>query len=123
MANETTLVGSLSNVRSGISISESLSLSITQSGTANFVNTQSLSTTTAAITMGGVTSPGYVMLKNLDTTNTISIGLATPVTTGPGNAMFTLLPGEACIFPTRQTTIYAIASAATPQLGVLVISL
>jgi hypothetical protein len=63
------------------------------------------------------------MFKNLDATATISIGLATPVTTGPGNAFLTLLPGEAFPVGTRQTTIYAIASAGTPQLAVEFFSL
>lgn len=123
MANETTLVTSLSNTRSGVTVTEAASLSITQAGSANLSNVQTLSTTTAAINFGGVTSPGYISFKNIDPTNTISIGLVTPVTTGPGNAMFTLLPGEPCAFPTRQTVIYAIASAGTPQLAVTIASL
>jgi hypothetical protein len=58
MANETTLVASLSNTEAESAFLKAVSLSITQAGTANFANVQTLSTTTAAISLGGVTSPG-----------------------------------------------------------------
>ena len=96
---------------------------INQVGTNSIGNVQNIGTTTEAIVLGDVTTIGYLMLINLDATNFVSVGLATPVTTGPGNAFAKLLPGEFCIIPTRQTVIYALADTAACDVFVVAIEL
>lgn len=96
---------------------------ITQVGTNSIGNVQNIGTTTEQIIYGDVTTIGYLMIQNLDATNFVSIGLATPVTTGPGNAFAKLLPGEFLIIPTRQTTVYALADTAACDVMVTAVEL
>ena len=120
MANETTLTVGLANTRSGVTVSGSVSLSITQSGTNNLANIQNIGTTTEALVFGDVTTIGYLMVKNLDATNYVELDLNTPVA---GTAFAKLLPGEGCVIPTRQTTIYGKANTAACDCLVLLCEL
>ena len=96
-------------------------LSITQVGAQKIANVQIVGTTTEALVLGDVTTIGYLALTNLDATNFVQIGLATPV--DASNAFCKLLPGESALIPTRQTTIYALADTASVNLDVLAIEL
>lgn len=117
MANEIGLSGGLSVVISGSTVRGQCSLSINQAGTESIQNVQTIGTTTEALNLGDVTTPGYLFVKNLDATNFIRIGLVTAVTSG--NAFLTLLPGEGVPVCTRQTVIYAIADTAPCDLLVI----
>lgn len=107
-------------VENGVTTSTSASLAVTQATNAVFENNQTATTTTAAISLGGISTPGYMFVKNLDATNFVQIGLVTAVTSG--NAMFKLLPGEFCFFPTRETTIYVLADTASCVIKTIVAS-
>ena len=107
MANEISFSASLALVQTGLSLRGEGSGTATIAGNTGIATVQNIGLTTEAIAMGDVATPGYLFVKNVDPTNTIRIGLATPVTSG--DAMITLLPGEFAFIPTRQTTIYAIA--------------
>lgn len=91
------------------------SFTLTQVGTDNIGNVQSVGTTTEALTLGDVTTIGYLFLKNQDATNYVEISLTTPV---GSEAFIKLLAGECAFFPTRQTTIYAKANTAAVDLFV-----
>lgn len=80
---------------------------ISQSGTGNQGSTQTIGTTTEAIALTDIDDLGYIYVENIDATNFVMIGLVTPVSAS--NAFAHLLPGEFCLVPTRQETIYAIA--------------
>lgn len=120
MANETQLQASLSNTRSGSTITGASSISITQTGTANIANMQTIGTTTEALLIGDITDLGYVFVKNTDVTNFVMIGITTAVTSA--NAMITLLPGEFAVFPTRLEVIYALADTAACAVQVVALS-
>jgi hypothetical protein len=110
MSNAITLSISASNALSGGgAITGASGNSITQVGTNNIGNVQNIGTTTEALTFGDVTTIGYLFVKNLDATNYVEFDLNTPVST---TAFAKLLPGEAMLIPTRQTTIYGKANTA-----------
>lgn len=83
---------------------------ITQAGTNNINNVQNIGTTTEQLTFGDVTTIGYLCVTNQDPTNFVLVSLVTPAIAA--TAFAKLLPGEGCIVPTRQTTVYAIADTA-----------
>lgn len=115
MANNITLNASLSVSGTGIAITgQSNPSAFAQAGSNVLEETVTLSTTTSTVPIGGIVSMGYLFIKNLDATNNVRIGLTSPVSAG--NAFAELKPGEGFVLPTRQTTIYAIAVAATPQI-------
>lgn len=121
MANNITFSGSLALSGTGIAMSGSGSGTATQVGTNAIEETTSLSTTTSQISIGSIVNMGYLFVKNMDTTNNVRIGLATPV--NAGNAFAELKPGEFCVVPTRQTVIYAIAAAGTPEILAVAVEL
>ncbi|NDD39908.1 MAG: hypothetical protein EB082_16120, partial [Verrucomicrobia bacterium] len=63
MANEITLTASLSLAKTGQNLTGSVSgLSITQSGSTNIANVQTVGTTSEQLSLGDVSSPGYLFL-------------------------------------------------------------
>jgi hypothetical protein len=88
--------------------------SITASGLGNQVTTQSVGTSTEQLVLTDIDDLGYLYVENLDATNFVMVGLVSPVSSS--NAFTTLLPGEFCLVPTRQETIYAIADTAACNL-------
>lgn len=120
MANEISLQALLTTSKNGVTISGSVSKAITQTGDQAIGNVQIIGTATEALVLGDVTTIGYIYLKNMDATNFVSFGLNTPVA---GDAFCKLLPGEAAVIPTRQTTIYAIADTAPVNVNVVAVEL
>lgn len=121
MANEITLSASLSIVKSGVSIAGTVSgLAVTQAGDQSIGNVQNIGTSSEALTIGDVTTIGYLFLKNLDATNYVEFDLNNPVST---TAFCKLLPGEGALIPTRQTTIYGKANTAAVNVHVVAIEL
>lgn len=121
MANETNISAQLTCTKSGQTVSGSGNLPITMAGDQPFSNVQPIGTSTEVIDLGSVSTIGYLWLKNQDDTNFVQIDLATPVTSG--SAFCKLLPGEFCMVPTRQTTIYALADTAEVNLAVVAVEL
>lgn len=111
MANEITLTAALSIIKNGISIAASVTKQVTQAGSGFASIEQEIGVATERL--GGasgftdIDDLGYLFIKNLDATNFVMIGLATPVTAG--DAFAVLLPGEAWCGPCRQETIYGLA--------------
>ncbi|NBR87386.1 MAG: hypothetical protein EB141_13335 [Verrucomicrobia bacterium] len=122
MANEITLTASLSLAKTGQNLTGSVSgLSITQSGSTNIANVQTVGTTSEQLSLGDVSSPGYLFLKNLDATNFVVFDLNNPAVAS--TAFCTLLPGEGAVIPTRRTAIYAKADTASCNVFVEMLSL
>ena len=111
MANEIQISASLNISKNGATFTGTGTINVTQSGNPSIANLQAVGTTTEALSIGDITAVGYVFLKNIDATNFVQVGLATPVT--DADAMITLLPGEFALFPTRLETIYAKANTAS----------
>ena len=122
MANEISLTAGLSVVKSGQSISGILSaLAITQSGTNNIGSVQNVGLTSEALSIGDVSTIGYLYVKNLDATNFVTIDLNNPAVASSGYA--TLKAGEAMVVPTRRTAHYAIADTGACDLLVIALEL
>jgi hypothetical protein len=122
MANEITLTAALSLVKSGQTIQGAVNgLSIAQSGTNNIGNVQAIGTTSEALSVGDVTTPGYLYVKNLDATNFVVLDLNNPAVAS--TAFCTLLPGEACVIPTRRSAIYAKADTASCDVFAILLEL
>lgn len=121
MSNTISFGANLGLSGTGITMNGSASSSTSQAGTNAIEETAALSGTTSQISIGSVSTIGYLFVKNMDTTNAVRIGLATPVTSG--NAAVHLLAGECCLIPTRQTTWYGIAVAGTPEILVVAVEL
>lgn len=94
MANELTLNGSIvyddgNNSGNSLSITDLLASVTTKK---SIRHQQSIGTSEEAIVLGEVTSPGWAIFINRDTTNFIELRVAT------GGAKFAkLLPGEFCL--------------------------
>lgn len=121
MANVISFGANLGLSGTGIAISGNASGNANQVGTNVIEETAALSVTTSQISIGSVSTIGYLFVKNMDATNSVRIGLATPVTIG--NAAVQLQPNECCLIPTRQTVWYAIALAGTPEILVVAVEL
>jgi len=74
MADELTVTAGLSYVNTGVSMSFTGTDKVTIA--ANFALRSLITVTVAgmALPLGGVTTPGYVLIKNTDTTNYVVVG-------------------------------------------------
>lgn len=81
---------------------------------------QNIGTSEEALDLGGLTSMGYAIFVNRDSTNYVEIRSAT----GAGNDIIKLLAGEVALFRFGSdiTAPFAIANTATVQLEYLIIS-
>ncbi len=100
MANEISVSGSISISKNGESVSDSAAFSSTLAGSGKFTNVQSIGFAAAELLVFPVDlvteGVGLVWLKNLDTTNFVTISQKTGANTNPVSK---LLPGE--FFPVR----------------------
>jgi hypothetical protein len=117
MASEINIGASLSVSKSGASISGAASKVIDMSGSNNVSSVQELSVAAEAIVLTDITQPYLLYLKNLDATADILVGFANPPV--DGTASFKIKAGEFMLLLPTNTTIYAIASAGTPNLQVV----
>lgn len=121
MANEISASASISASKNGASVSASIAVTATMAGDQMISNVQIVGTASEAIALGDVSTPGYVFIRNLDSTNFVSISvLATAVA---GTSFTKLLAGDFCIFKAVSTQITAIADTAPVNLQVIVIEL
>lgn len=111
MADELTLSISANFSKSGISIDSSdmglLGLQFTVSGTDWVKSTQSIGTTAEVLGKGEITTPGYLIVKNLDATNYVEFEKATFSTTA---GTVKLKAGEIAMFRVSSSTLYACAN-------------
>lgn len=89
-------------------------LKVTQTTARKVANVQSITTTHAALAMGGVTTAGYGFFQNLDATNYIEIGIDVGATFHP---TVRLRAGEVAVFRLTTNAPYAKANTATCKLN------
>ena len=125
MANEVSIQGRVLAVKNGITTdSTAQNLQLTMAGNTAVKNIQTIGTTTEALVLGDVATPGYLYLKRATapTGDTVYISLDTPASSG--NAFATLdAVSKFAIVPCQQTTIYAKAAATATNIEVLAVSL
>lgn len=90
------------------------------SGNVIYKNTQAIGTSTEAIVLSAdiAGTPSWMVLKNIDSTNFIEVGLNTPVT----QIFAKLKAGQGFAFPPGTATLYAKADTAACNLVVIAIS-
>jgi len=109
MANELTLSASLAFLK-GLSAASASQLAqqFSVAGVNFTQETQSIShTAVVALNLGGITTPGYIFIQNLDATNFVKIYDSTG-----GNACIKLKPLEFALFRCATTTPSAEADTA-----------
>lgn len=90
----------------------------TQTTAGKFERVIATSTSDTAITLTGITTPGWCMLLNLDSTNSIDWGPTASAAIAP---VGTLGPGGIAIFQCKSTVAIRVqASASTPKLQIKV---
>lgn len=104
MANEIAVSCSLSAVKGGASINVNGNRTATMAGDQMITNVQTVGITAEAIQLGDVSTIGYVLLKNMDTTNFVEIALDSNVST---QKFAKLLAGDMALFPASTATMYA----------------
>jgi len=98
MANEITITQRMSLKKNNFTYSWNPGeyLSVNLSGSPNVdENTKTITTAGTNITLSNVTTPGYVALRNTDTTNFVDIGYDD---SGTIRDLIRLKPGEMCMF-------------------------
>lgn len=102
MANEVQVSAGLSVSKSGISLGVSGAKSITQAGNANTGTVQNIGTSAEALSVGDVSTIGYLLIKNQDATNFVEVDSANTFDAFPQK----LLPGEFVLLKPQTATIY-----------------
>jgi hypothetical protein len=116
MANELTLTGSLRFQKSGVDEQFNFTDQVDVSSTALVRQVLFIGTAEEQVSMGDVTSPGYVVAFNLDATNYVQIGATT------GDYCIKLGAGQRAVFPLNGTTLFAKANAAQCSVLFLIFS-
>lgn len=97
--------------------SEDHAFSAAVSTTADIVDaTQDIGTSSEQITLGEIANGGAEMveIKNLDTTNFVSIGFENPVVAG--TKTLKIKAGQSALLPTPSGALFAIADTATVKI-------
>ena len=106
MADEIAITVRLAFSKSGAKVSRTENINVDVTGDAFSHEIQSIPTSNTALTEGAaVGTPGYYLIKNLDATNYVTVGLT-------GSYAIKLLAGEVCLFRAAGA-IYALANTDT----------
>ena len=119
MANEITVQVTLSATKSGATVTGTCQLSENMAGGQFISNVQIVGTSNEALTLGDVSTIGYVFCKNLDEVNYIEVSLDT----AQAQLVAKLLPGECCLFKPGTITLYAKANTDPVNLQVVALEL
>lgn len=118
MAKELTLNLSLGFAKGNINTSMvSGTQQFTVSGTDYVRETMSVPTAVTALPLGAITTPGYIMITNKDTTNYVDVLDAVA-----GNACVRLMPGEFAVFRFKSTAPAVQAHTAAVKIEYLLIA-
>lgn len=122
MANELTISLVLNFAKGNVSIRKQLSDTITVAGTRGTDSSQTIATSSTAITLGSVTGvPGMIIIQNLDATNYVDLSMDSGF--AADNVFAKLLAGQFCIFPAKLAAMYAKANTAACDIMVTAIEL
>ena len=119
MANELTVSASLSFEKNGISAEfKELARSFDVAGDQYIRNIQSVSIAEVTLDKGGITTIGWIAIKNLDATNYLELTGATS-----GDVLAKLPAGGFAVFPVASANIFAAANTAACLVDYLMIEL
>lgn len=114
MAAKIVISQTLAWSNSGESLSGKIAATITPEGGNAIENIQTIGTSAEPIILGDV-EPGWLLFKNLDTTNYVEIGTESDVS----DAQLKLKPGEGVLMPTEIDAWFAKANTAECNLLVI----
>jgi len=118
MADEITIAATLQVENGNYSDSRKLTrLTADQATLGGTSGIQEIGTSYEAITLGDVSTQGYVYIRNTDTTNFVEIGIEVAAAF---NAMIKLLAGEVAVFRAGGT-LYAKADTAAVKIDKLLL--
>ena len=107
MANELTVTAKLSFSKGGAKVNRAFTIDVNITGDAFTHEVQSVGTTEEELPQGAdLGTPGFILVKNLDSTNYVEVGHSTGVYAAK------LLAGEVCLFRLNSGTLYAKANTA-----------
>ena len=113
MANEIIASASLGSSKNGANISANATKTADMAGDQMIGTVQIIGTAAEAISLGDVSTIGYIFLKNMDATNFVQIALDSGVST----AIFAkLLAGDITLVKAATATLYAKADTANVNL-------
>ena len=116
MADELKINLSVSFSKGGANFTKQKSINIDVSGDSYTSAVQNIGTTEEALTLvPDLTTPGYVILINLDSTNYVEVGSTT------GVYDLKLKPGELALYRHNSSTIYAKANTSAINLEYIVV--
>jgi hypothetical protein len=119
MANEINLQVNLSANKNGALISQNLQKQADMAGDEMVQVVQIIGTSAEALSVIDVTTIGYVLVKNLDTTNYVELS----TDNANANKFAKLLPGDLTLIKAASATIYATANTASCKMLVIAIEL
>ena len=110
MANEITITLQTLLNNGGLSDNHSSgSIAVDQASAKMLRNVQTIGTTEEALVLGDITTPGYCVFVNLDSTNFVEIGVS-------GSMFLKLKPGEQDVCRLTTTAPFAKADTAAVEL-------
>ncbi|MGW8177227.1 MAG: hypothetical protein ACWGQW_00300 [bacterium] len=116
MADELKISYTVSFSKDGANFNRSKTITIDVSGDSYTSGVQNIGTTEESLTLvPDLTTPGFVILTNLDATNYVEIGSTT------GVYDIKLKPGESVLYRHNSSTIYAKANTAAINLEYTVV--
>ena len=118
MANEITLSASLAASKGGASVSGSGSTTLSLSGTEMAAIVQNMSTTGAAIDVGGCDQNQAILIKNLDAAIAVTVGL---VNGNPPTQVVSVIPAGGVVLLTGVGTLYGASASGTPDIFIVTV--
>ncbi len=116
MAKEISIGVTISFRKSGAQVSRSETITVDVTGDAFSHEVQAIGTSEEVLVQGAdLGTPGYMFIKNLDTTNYVEIGSTT------GVYDIKLKAGEVCLYRHNSATAYAKANTAACNVEYLLI--
>ena len=92
---------------------------LTMTGTDFVLKTQSIGTTEEALNIGDITTPGMMCMKNLDSSNAVTLRAASG--SGTAGNCITIKAGETQLFRLGSTAPFMIASNAAVEVNYLLL--
>lgn len=120
MASEISAAVSLNASKGGATVTASGTKTADMAGDQMITNVQAVGTSAEALVVGDVSTIGYVLIKNLDATNYVEIGLDSGVST---QVFGKLLAGDIMLLKASTATMYVKANTASCNIAVTVVEL
>lgn len=119
MANEINVAVKLTAKKAGAEINISKTKTITMAGDQMLSNVQIVGTSVEALALNEVSTIGWTLIHNMDTTNYVEIGVD-----AAGTENFAkLLAGEFMLFPAATTALYGKANTASCNVFICAVEL